>query len=226
MPYLIDEVLPTNRIHLLAGVSDAGKTRLLLPLMSEWQQGNSVLGRKSHPVPWAYVIGDRLEQEAIDSMNSMGINPKTIRCIPAFGRHNKSYCEILLAAAKMDPPPQFLVWEGFSDMCGERRYEVKEFLGALGSYCEGSKEFPHGLTILGVVEAPKQKPYEKYPNPRQRVSGASAWSYHSSTILLLEGADKDEALLTPYRTLWICVKNGVRRKLVARFDIQGRLIVP
>ena len=226
MPYIIDEILPTNRIHLLAGVSDAGKTRWVLPAMADWQAGKPVLGRTSHPCPWAYVAGDRLLQEAHDTLNSMNIPPTSVRIIPAFGRHNKRYLEVLLAAAKLDPPPQFLVWEGFSDMCGEKRAEVKEFLGSLGSYCEGSQEFPNGLTILGIVESPKQKPFEKYPNPRHRVSGASAWSYHSSTILLLEGVDKDDALLTGDRFLWVCVKNGQRRKLRGSFDSLGRLIVP
>lgn len=224
-PYLLDEVFPSNRVHLLAGVSDAGKTRLILPAMLQWAQGGLLWGRQCHPVPWAYVIGDRLEQEAHDSMNSMNINPSSVRCIPAFGRHSKSYLQILEAAAALRPLPEFLVWEGFSDMCGERKFEVKDFLGNIGAYCQGTKEFPTGLTILGIAESPKQKPYEKYPNPRQRVSGSSAWSYHTSTILLLEGIKGDEELLTGKRVLYVCSKNGKRRMLGADFDAQGRLVV-
>jgi hypothetical protein len=223
---LIDGILPKNRVHLLAGVSDAGKTRWVLPAMIEWQQGNPVFDCASNPVPWAYVVGDRLQQEAVDTLASMGYSPNIIRMIPAFGKHNKGWLQILMAAAALDPIPEFLVVEGFGDLCGEKRPEVREFLGTVGAFCEGVREFPNGLTLLGVVESPKQKPYEKYPNPRQRVSGTSAWGYHTSTILLLEGTKGDDELLRPDRTLWVCLKNGKRRKLLASFDAVGRLIVP
>lgn len=221
---LIDEVLPTRRIHLLGGVSDAGKTRWALPTMLDWEAGKSVLGRASYPVPWAYVVGDRTLQEAYDTMNTMGINPDRVRCIPAFGRDNKPYLKVLEDATKMTPPPQFLVWEGFQDVPpGEKKKDVRELLCNISAYCEGDKSFPNGLTILGIVESPKLKPNERYPNPRQRVSGVSAWGYHSSTILLLEGVEGDAALLRPDRVLWVCVKNGKRRQLAAAFDSRGRL---
>lgn len=227
MPYLIDEVLPTNRIHLLGGVSDAGKTRWVLPAMLDWEAGKNVLGRASHPCPWAYVIGDRLEVEAHDTMNSMGINPASVRCIPAFGAHNKNWLQILIAAAALRPIPQLLVIEGFSDLPEtDTRVGVRTFLGSVGSFCQGAKEFPQGLTILGIVESPKQKPFERYKNPRHRVSGVSAWGYHSSTILLLEGDKGDDELLLPTRTLWVCMKNGIRRKVQAAFDQKGRLLSP
>src|SRR5260221_9687737 len=92
---LIEEVLPTRRVHLLGGVSDAGKTRWVIPAMLDWEDRKEVLGRASHPVPWAYVIGDRTHQEAKDTMHTMGINPDRIRCIPAFGRENKNYLKVL-----------------------------------------------------------------------------------------------------------------------------------
>src|SRR5258707_15300982 len=111
-PCLIDDILPTHRVHLLAGVSDAGKTRWVIPPMLDWAAGRPVLERTSRPKPWAYVIGDRTQREAADTMADMGIDIDTIPCIPAFGPH-RSANEILLAAQRMNPQPQLLVWEGF-----------------------------------------------------------------------------------------------------------------
>ena len=225
LPSLIDEVLPTRRIHLLAGVSDAGKTRFILPAMLEWEKGEPVLGRKSYPRPWAYVIGDRTLQDAYDSMRGMGINPDDVRCIPAFGKANKNVGQVLMAAQQMKPVPELLVWEGFQDLPeGDRRQEVRTFLCNMSAYCEGDAGFPNGLTILGIVESPKLKPTERYTNPRQRVSGVSAWGYHSSTILLLESLENDLSFQTPNRILWICTKNGPRRCVSAAFNTQGRLV--
>jgi hypothetical protein len=159
-------------------------------------------------------------------MNTMGIDPFRIRCIPAFGRENKTVNEILIAASRMDPVPELLVWEGFQDAPeGERKKDVRSFLCNMAAYCEGDRGFPRGLTILGIVESPKLKPAERYPNPRQRVSGVSAWGYHTSTILLLESVEGDPSFLQPDRVLWVCIKNGKRRQLAASFDAKGRLVV-
>lgn len=226
MSDLIDGVLPSHRVHLLGGISDAGKTRWVLPAMIDWAQGLPIFGNTSHPAPWAYVAADRTVQEANETIANLGLNPPDIRIIPAFGLHNKSALEILRAALKLEPIPELLVWESFQDMCGEQKSDIKEFLGSMCAYCEANQEFPNGLTILGVVESPKQKPYERYANPRQRISGRSAWSYHTSTNILIEATTGDEEMLTPTRTVWVCAKGKQRRKLAANFDPQGRLLVP
>ena len=225
IPCLIDDVLPTHRVHLLAGVSDAGKTRFVIPAMLDWALGKPVLERPSHPKPWAYVIGDRTQREAADTMNDMGIDIDAIPCIPAFGQDRKTANEILLAAQKMTPQPQLLVWEGFHDAPdGERKKDVQSFLSRMAMNCEDERSFPKGLTILGICESPKLKPAERYPNPRQRVSGVSAWGFHSSTILLIENIENDPSYLQPQRIIWICSKIAIRRQVLATFNEKGRLV--
>jgi hypothetical protein len=227
MDCLIDDVLPKHRIHLLGGLSDIGKTRWIIPAMLQWEQGLPVLGRNSHPAPWVYISGDRDLVEAHDSINGMGFSPTAIRILPATGRHRKPWRDIILALSKWEPRPELLVWEGFHDLPdGERRSEISDFFSNISAYCHPSQEFPKGFTILGIVEAPKQKPYEKYPNPRQRISGASAWGYHASTVMLIEAVEHDDELKTDLRSFVICCKNAKRRYLNACFDAQGRLIVP
>lgn len=221
---LIDLVMPRHRVHLLGGVSDAGKTRLIVPTMLDWERGLRVFGRESHPAPWAYVSGDRALQEAYDSISSMGLDPSSVRIIPAFGSGNKNLRQIFEAAAKLDPLPELLVIEGFSDLSdGDRRQEIRAFLSNANAYCQPSTQFPAGMTILGIVESPKLKPKEKYSNPRQRISGVSSWGHHTSTVLLLENVEEDPAYETGERLLWLCIKNGRRTKLAAQFNALGQL---
>jgi AAA domain len=226
VPELIDGVLPSHRVHLLGGISDAGKTRWALPAFVDWAMGLPVFGNASNPVPWAYVAADRTLREATETISSLQLNPGDIRVIPAFGMHNKSALSILHAAKELVPIPQFLLWESFQDMCGHQRDEVKEFLGQMCAFCESNVDFPLGLTILGICESPKQKPFERYSNPRQRVSGSSAWGYHSGTIIMIESTDADPEMLTDDRVVWVCAKKSKRRKLAGQFDAIGRLIVP
>ena len=74
--YLIDKILPRNRIHLLeAGISSAGKSRFMLPALVLWNAGIPVIGLESDPVPWCMVCRDRPLQDSIDTIEKIGFNP-------------------------------------------------------------------------------------------------------------------------------------------------------
>lgn len=225
MNALVEKILPARRVHLLAGVSDAGKTRFIIPAMLNWQAGKPFLGYESHPAPWAYVAGDRTMEEAQDTIGSMGIDPADVPMIPAFGKDDKAINKIMLTAVAMNPRPQLLVIEGFSDLVGghDTRRDVRAFLSNVSAYCNNSVEFPDGLTVLGIVETPKMKPAEQYANPRQRVSGVSSWGFHTSTVMLIEYLKADKDCESQERMIWACMKNSIRRKFAAQFDENGRL---
>jgi hypothetical protein len=215
---LIQRILPTPRIHLLGGNSNAGKTRFILPMMSEWQQGKPIMGFPSRPVPWAYVIGDRLAVEAEATMDDMGINPCSITMIPAFGPHNKNWQQVMREASRLHLG--LIVWEGFSDFNPGRdhRKDVREYLSNLSAMCYAD-EFDQGaLTIIGIMESPKLKPAERYNDPRQRISGVASWGYHSSTVMLIEAADAKD-LSNTERKLYVSVKNGISFECDGRFNL-------
>jgi hypothetical protein len=103
---------------------------------------------------------------------------------------------------------------------------VFEFLSGIDAYLKPTAEFPAGLTVLGIAESPKMKPKEKYGDPRQRISGCTAWASHASTVFLLEPLDNDPSGSNADRQLWVCRKTGPRRKLVTQFDAKGNLVFP
>jgi hypothetical protein len=223
--YLIDHILPTRRVSLLGGSSNVGKTRWTLPAFRDWAEGKPVLGFHSNPVPWSYVSGDRLLIEAEDSINSLGIDPKVFNIIPAYGEHNKTWIQVIEAAEKKKV--QFLLWEGFTDFCPPpgQRHQVREFLSSVSACCQPSKEFPDGLTILGIVESPKLKPNERYKDPRQRISGAAAWGYHSSSVFLIERF-KPEDVSNGQRVLYASLKNAPDFDTKGHFEQNGLLHFP
>ena len=214
---LVEGLIPARRVHLLGGRSDAGKTRFILPAMLDFAAGKPFLGRVSRPVPWAYVVGDRLQEEAEDTIKTLGIDLKDVPMIPAFGKHNKTYRQIFEAAEKMTPSPKLLVIEGFGDLCGEKKAEIRTFLSTVGAYCQ------EGRTVIGIMESPKMRPKERYDDARQRISGVSAWGYHSSTVFVLEPVERDKDVMEPNRALYACVKNGQRSKFDLMFDERGQL---
>lgn len=221
--YLIDKLLPTRRVHLLAGASNVGKSRWVLPTMVDWSKGKPIMGLPSHPVPWAYVSGDRLLVEAQDTITSLGLSLGDVPIIPAFGQDNKTWLQVLLEASKMNV--QFLVWEGFGDLVPDpqRRMQVRDFLGHISACCNQPTSYtPSGMTILGIMESPKMKPYERYKNPRERVSGVASWGYHTSTVILIE-AGKVENPADPSRILYASLKNAPSFTALGEFNRSGHL---
>jgi RecA-family ATPase len=215
--YLVEVIIPSNEIHLLAGPSGAGKTRWLLHTLLEWEQGLDVLGFHSHPVPWVYVAADRSVISVQRTLLGMGIQPGLILAIPAWDKQmgvSEILDRIQASGAKL------VVWESFGSFVeppGNGKM-VKQFLSRVGRFCRD-----HGVTIIAVVESPKQKPYERYENPRQRVSGAAAWGHFTETIFLVE-PDEVDRVESPNRTLYVCPRNAPGMKIALAFDLQGRLL--
>lgn len=210
----LKDLLLKHRIHLLGGVSDAGKTSFILPAMVAWSPR------------WAYVAGDRSDLDAVDKFKQLGINPSQVPLIHAYGREYKGWSQVLETIERWSPQPEYIVFEGFQRRCTNhnRPDSTFEFLNEVDAYLQPTRQFPAGLTVLGITESPKQKPREKYADPRQRISGCSAWGSHASTIFLLEPLDTDPKGQGAGRQLWICTKNAPRRCETTTFDSQGNLI--
>lgn len=218
--FLVDNILSHRRIHLLGGISSAGKTRFILPAMVKWAKGENFLGFPSHPVPWAYVSGDRKLDEALETIDDLKMNPNDVPIIPAFGADDKNVEGILNEASKKGY--QLLVWEGFGDFCPppSHKHQVRSFLSSLSSTCD---RFTNGLTILGIMESPKLKPHEMYKSPRQLISGVSSWGYHTSTVMMILHEDPDDET-NSRRVLRADIKGYPRFKCEGDYDYNGHVV--
>src|SRR5882724_4578706 len=214
--FLVDAILPTREIHLLGGPSGSGKTRWLMGLLQRWQMGLPVLGFKSHPVPWAYVGSDRSLLSVHRTLEDIGIDPVTIHIIPAWGKDRLTLSQIFDRAEALGV--QLLIIEGFGGFAeSDTSAGIRLFLNAVQSYIDQS-----GITVWGVVESPKMKPFERYDNPRQRISGAAAWAHYTDTIFVIEPSDPKTPTLTD-RTLYVCPRNAASLEFRSTFTQNGRI---
>ena len=214
--YLIEKILPSKRVNLLAGISSAGKSRGFLPALVMWSVGLPVMGLKSHPVPWCVVCRDRPIQDAIDTITSMGFAEGDVTLIPAYGKDSKSRSLIMAEIEKCGA--KFIFWEGFDLMVSNpnKASVVDEFLGEVTAYCQD------GLTILGSVGVAKLKPYETYANPRQLVAGSSVWERSTSTNMILVPRCPGN-LEDARRVLFVSLKNEPSFTLGGHFNGTGAL---
>jgi len=215
--FIIDKILPTNRVHLLAGISSAGKSRFAVPALMNWHVCLPVMGLRSWPVSWCMVCADRPIADAHDSIESMGLPLSEVPIIPAFGKNNKPLYRIMEEI--QDGDYKFVFWEGFDMMVKNPNnpHEVKEFLSIVSAYCE------EGATVLGTVGVAKLKPSEIYQNPRQLVAGSSIWERATSSNLVIVPT-RPEDIGDGGRTLHCSLKNSQSFSVMGKFDEQGILI--
>lgn len=214
--YLIDTILPAREIHLLAGPSGAGKTKWLLSMLQDWQRGAPVMKYPSHPVPWAYAACDRSREGFERTMESFGIRSRDIPFIPAWDER-MTISQILDHAQRLKT--RLLVIEAFGSFVDPPANNkcVKNFLQPFHAMIRAA-----GMTIIGIMESPKQKMNEGYENPRQRVAGVAAWAHFTETVFLVEFLNPRDAG-DIYRKLTVCPRNAQGFEMLGQFDLNGRL---
>jgi len=214
--FIIEKILPTKRVHLLAGISSAGKSRFALPALIMWNACLPVLGLKSYPVPWCVVCGDRPLDDIQDTLESMEFPLEQVPVIPAFGKYAKTFLQVMEKIE--DGGYKFIFWEGFDMLVKNPNNpnEVKELLSNVSAYCE------EGITVLGTVGIAKLKPSEIYPNPRQLVSGSTIWERATSSNLIILATNPGD-IEDGGRILHACLKNSSSFSVEGRFNDRGIL---
>lgn len=215
--YLIENILPENELHILAGPSGAGKTRLLFQALREWQQEGTFLGFKCAQFPETlYLACDRSQdsiEETLKSFPGLRLNWHSVRGV-------SSVIETTLVKF---PKATFIIIDGIATLVPDGKindyYTVSKFACHLGHLCTTKQ-----LTMLGLGHSNKTKEGERYPDPRQRILGSVAWAAYTETIFNLEPLAPDNTATVKTRRLFIGPRNHAEHEI--RLEMQNGLFVP
>lgn len=227
--YLIDSIWPKRQIHLIGGPSGAGKTTLTFQILEDLAAGRDVFGHKSSPESLLYIATDRDDEETARTMDRMHIKP-SFPCIgmsdkPEWSkraeRENKpEYVIVLEEIQKAYPQCKTIIWDGFSFMVDgdqNKNSDVSKFLRRIHAYIKRQN-----MTIIGIVNAAKQREDNKILNPRQRISGAAAWAHICNCIFIIEPATPEHPEDST-RNVWVCPRNQRDTKFQMIFTDEGLL---
>lgn len=227
--FLIENILPSNEVHLLGGPSGAGKTTWLFQALSEqWKAGGEILGQRVHPVDYLYVSADRSERGVRRTMMRAGANPDRIPHLSLTAHPSVvDISKLASVAREHNPSVKLIILDGVMRLVPPRKdsstdggfAHVSKFLTGLCKLCSDQD-----LTFILIVHSPKQKEDSRYTNPRERVMGSAAWAAFSETILLIEPflpVSKDTANA---RTLICLPRNAPAMFEDLEFNGIGRLV--
>jgi AAA domain len=225
--FLIDMILPSREVHILGGMSGAGKTRWILKTLVAWTAGESILGFDSHPVPYAYISGDRSAASVERTCQDIGIPYKDIPFIPIRDLSAKSKQKLTLEflyrrIQEEQPRAQLIIIEGIARfVAGGKTNDytaVADFLAGLGGFCTETDR-----TIIGVCHTAKAKEDAWYEHPREKLLGSGAWGGYSETILFIDTVSKD--VTAKGRKLYVLPRTRLGNFTVnCFFDERGRVI--
>ncbi len=213
--FLVDSVLPTNEIHLVAGPSGAGKTTWLLQFIEGWRQEHPFFGHISHGSPFIYLSADRSERSVLRTFARLRIDPDNFNIETASTITSHDMLAILKQMREKHPDFRVIFIEGFQSFTPQHKMNdygtVATFLTKLLTYC-----VQHDITIVGVCHATKTKKDETYENPRQKINGSVAWAAYSDTIIFIEPADPSDPNNHARRIL-LLPRNAAERMYMMEF---------
>ena len=215
--YLIENILPENELHILAGPSGAGKTRLLFQSLREWQQEGTFLGFKCAPFPETlYLACDRSQDSVEETMKSfpgLRLNWHSVRGVST----------ILETTLAKFPKVKLIIIDGIATLVPDGKINdyniVSKFACQLGHLCTTQK-----LTMFGIGHSNKTKEGERYPDPRQRILGSVAWAAYVETVFNLEAIAPDSTATNKTRRLFIGPRNHAEHEI--RLEMENGLFVP
>lgn len=196
--WIVDQLMPTGEVHLIAGPSGSGKTTWLLQFLNEWSNGRPILDYDSFPRKWAYVACDRSIADVERTMSRIGVKFPGVMIDSMVDNINIQTIDDVLARMAT-AEVEFLVLEGIGSIVPGGKindYEcVATFLKHLTRWCGNRSLDPYSesgwkqgqkRTILGTTHSPKMKEKDVYTLGRDRVIGTTAWGAFSNTVFTLE----------------------------------------
>lgn len=225
--YIVEDLIPSGQVHLLAGPSGGGKTSLAFQLFKALEKpGELWCGRELvRPQSWAYVSGDRTARSVSETQERIGVKFPVFSLVDR-DMIGKDLTDVILPQVKSfhGKQPDIVYIDGFTALVpGARLNEygvVAQWLGALQRYCN-----KYDVTIIGACHTTKQKENEKYKNPRQKVAGSVAWAGFSETVILIEPPDADDAP-PAQRNVSLLPRNKPEEFFTMTFDDNGILQMP
>lgn len=221
--YFVEDLFPLHRTSILCGPSGAGKSRWLLPVIANWLEGKEVLGKKSYPLPCAYIACDRPSEATEELIDDLRLR-KRLANMPVFSLMDVGkdfdYAKIPPMVAPTGAKVLFI--EAFQALIpnGEisKYWPVLNFFRSWNQACK-----INDLTPLGSCHQPKTREGEGYSLQRDKIMGTVAWGAACEGIVSLDYAQPGN-LESSLRTLAVLPRNRKPWAMTMDFDAQGHVV--
>jgi hypothetical protein len=221
--WIVKDMFEKGEIHLLSGPSGVGKSTWLMTMIHDWSIGLDVLGHKSYPAPFAYIVCDRSFALTAMTLDRVGLSKFNIPMFTIDELKREMGDEVLTLQRIADFIPYVKVF--FIEAIG---YFEPSSNGKAMGYTENLKYWgdirnryaAKGLTIVATTHSPKAKGKDRYGHSRERVMGSAAHGAAVATIITFDFADEEKST-DKGRIMNISPRNSPNQVLRFSLDDKG-----
>jgi len=230
--YLVDNLFPTRRIHIICGPVGSGKTTLEFQLAQAVLDKASFLGEPTHNVEGVvFLSADRSRRETHATLRRMGmlsLIPK-IKWVFTQERTNPVPSNLEMLIDWNTRPGQMLIVEPLAYFIqdGNGKSGDPNNYGHVSHFLEkikGAVE-KRDITLVSSLHPPKAKKGEGYQATREKLLGSTAWAGWTDTMMFIE-PEKPEDPDDPYRKLFVLPRNTRSRVLDYMQEPEHGLLAP
>lgn len=226
--FIVDPLLPTREIHLIAGGSGVGKSTLACQIAIELQAGGQFFGHRIlSPQKIAYLAFDR---------SPLGMRRTFERTLgrkdipfPFYSSYaSPEFRPIIGPINKIDkllqihPDTDVIITDGIGMALKGDSASLSNVAQFVQTMALKLIDYPRDLTMIALHMIGKTKKGNEYTQAREKIHGSVGWAGTTETCILIE--PKDETPGTKERLITMCARNGGELALDYIFTDKGELI--
>jgi AAA domain len=187
--FIVQDIFPTNQIHLIFGPQARDKTILLLQIMRDWTAGLQVFSHDSYPARYCWVSCERNTDSLRAHMTRLGIDPPStyhFSLVDSERRENQTL-EAALSIARQRVNCSVLFIDGLHALCPGKIIDSRDVTNFLVQAQQLMRS--NRLTIIATAASPKYRPEDSTTPPGERFLGSGSWASMTDTKILVEPYD-------------------------------------
>ena len=203
LEFIIDQILPRNQLHILAGSSGVGKSTIMFQLLDRIRRGEDILGRRSHPAEILYVASDRVQESYDTLFQRLDIEPFPMQSIVDIKAERISrgkdirfdvdqwfWMRWLEQTLRVHhPKPSLIVFDTSLFILPIKNFnsqrDVMEGMTYMAAWCKANS-----VTAVCSMHTNKTKKTEDFLNPFNRISGSHGLLGYASTKCIIFGEEE------------------------------------
>lgn len=227
LPPLVEDILPTREVSILAGASGAGKTTLLLHLIKAFQTNSPFFGKRVRPnTRIGFIAADRTWRSYAERIRKIGVDTEKlgVRTVADDedideSRLKRDAMGLLFDLIRSLGPLDLVIIDPMVHFFGASPKEwhlMGPALLSLNKWCNRQE-----MTVLGTHHSTKARTDFSFVRPQDRINGSMGLLGFSSSQLFMMEPEGD----ADYHQLFVHGHNAADWHLKLRMTDQG-IFVP
>lgn len=222
--WLVEDIFEAGEIHQLSGPSGVGKTTWMLDTMKTWSEGKPILGHRSFPRSFAYIVCDRSFMLTTMTLARLGLQDWNVPMFTIDELRGEIKETVTIAKiAELLPKIDVLFIEAIGIFEPTQNGKASGYVDTMNYWAGIRQVLAKGKSIIATNHSPKTKGKERYGHSRERILGSVAHGASIATTICFDFEDENNST-DMNRIISISPRNSPNMVLRYGLDELGRFV--